>query len=170
MITIDLSLKGLLHGNVFNFLIVFGLIIFLLIKMDVSNALENAKNKILELINKSEEDKSMSEKAFDDAKKDVENLPFEKEKIQQETQNTIESYKNKTQAEIDKTAEKLENNAQKIIDNETLRINASLQKELVVEALDVAHNKTLENLKNNHQLHRQFIAEAIDKIEEIEIK
>ena len=170
MITIDFSLKGLLHGNVFNFLIVFGLIIFLSIKIDVIGALDSAKSKILELINKSEEDKSMSEKALVDAKKDVENLPLEKEKIQQETQNTIEAYKNKTQVEINKTAEKLENNAQKILENETMRINASLQKELVVEALDVAHNKTLDNLKNNQQLHRQFIAEAIDKIEEIEIK
>ena len=170
MITIDLSLKGLLHGNVFNFLIVFGLIIFLFVKLDVKNTLESAKNKILDIINKSEEDKSLSEETLFEAKQDVENLPLEKEKIQQETQNTIEAYKNKTQAEIEKTAEKLEVNAQKIIDNETMRINAVLQKELVLDALDSAHIKTLENLKNNQQLHRQFIADAIDKIEEIEIK
>ena len=43
------------------------------------------------------------------------------------------------------------------------------QKELAQDALILAHQKTLDALKNDLQLHRKFIVEAINKIEEVEI-
>ncbi len=169
MMRVDLSLMGLLNGNFFNFLTVFSLIVLLLLKLDVATKLENAKNEIIKLINKSEDDKVLSEKSFESAQIEVENLPQEIEKIKVDAQNTIEAYKRTVEADIEKTEQKLQANAQKIIDNETLRINNSLQKELSFAAINMAHQKTLENLQNNNELHRKFIADAINKLEEIEI-
>lgn len=169
MVTVDLSLMGLLKGNFFNFLTVFSLVVLLLIKLDVASKLEFAKNKIVELINKSEEEKLLSEKDLEFAKIEVQNLPDELNKIKADAQNTVDSYKKSVKVEMEKIEQKLNENAQKIIDNEVLRINNSLQKELAHDAVLMAHNKTLEALKNDMQLHRKFINEAIDKIEEVEI-
>lgn len=169
MMTVDLSLMGLLNGNVFNFLTVFSLIVLLILKLDVATKLENAKDEIVKLINKSEEDKVLSERSFESAQIEVENLPQEIEKIKVDAQNTIEAYKRTVEVDIAKTEQKLQTNAQKIIDNETLRINNELQKELSLAAINVAHEKTLENLQNNKELHRKFIADAINKLEEIEV-
>ena len=160
---------GLLNGNVFNFITVASLIVLLFIKLGVAEKLETAKNKIIELINKSEEDKLLSEKQLEDSKNELSNLPQEIDKIKLDAQNTIESYKKSVSAELQKTELKLQNNTQKIIDNEILRINTALQKELAVEAIELAHNKTIESLKNNIEQHRKFISEAIDKLEEVEI-
>ena len=169
MISVDLSLMGLLKGNVFNFLTVFSLIVLLFIKLDVASKLEGAKDRIIELINKSEEDKLLSEKTLEEAKLEISNLPQELEKIKIDAQNTVASYKEAVAVEIQKAEQKLNNNAQKIIDNEILKINNSLQKELAQDALILAHQKTLDALKNDLQLHRKFIVEAINKIEEVEI-
>lgn len=169
MINIDLTPMGLLNGNVYNFIILVGLLSLLLIKLDVASVLENAKNKILEQIDKSDTDKLLSEKNLEDAKLEVENLPLELEKIKNDAQNTIEAYKKNVQTELENVEQKLENNAQKIINNEILRINIEIQKELATEAVELAHQKTLSNLQNDIQLHRKFINEAIDKIEEVKI-
>ena len=47
--------------------------------------------------------------------------------------------------------------------------NIAVQKELVLNSLELAHTKTLDGLKNDSGMHRKFINEAIDKIEEIEL-
>ena len=169
MLTIDLSLNGLLEGNFFNFLFLFLLIVVLLTKIGVLYKIDFAREKIIEKITKSDEDKYLSEEGLEEAKKEVENLPQEIAKIKAETQNTIESYNKSIQADLEKTEQKLQKTAQKILDNEVLRINASLQRELALDSIEKAHQKTLENLKNNEHLHRKFILEAIQKIEEIEI-
>lgn len=169
MISVDLSLMGLLKGNVFNFISVLCLIVLLLLKLDVAAKLESAKNKIIELINKSEEDKLLSEKTLEDSKNEVINLPQELEEIHVDAQDTVNAYKKSVDTDLQKTVLKLQNNAQKVIDNEVLRINAALQNELAIEAIELAHKKTLENLKNDAAQHRKFIAEAIDKLEDVEI-
>lgn len=169
MINIDLSLDGLIKGNFFNFLVLTSILGLLIVKVDVPAALNNAHRKIKELIEKSEQDKILSEEELKKAKDEVANLPIEIEKIKKDAQNTISSYKKSVDCDIEKTSQKLEDNAKKIINNEVLKINNALQKELAHEAVLLAHQKTLENLKNNTQLHREFIADAIDKIEEVEI-
>jgi len=169
MINIDLSLDGLIKGNFFNFLVLTSILGLLIAKVDVPAALNNAHRKIKELIEKSEQDKVLSEEELKKAKDEVANLPIEIEKIKKDAQNTIASYKKSVDCDIEKTSQKLEDNAKKIINNEVLKINNALQKELAHEAVLLAHQKTLENLKNNTQLHREFIADAIDKIEEVEI-
>ena len=169
MISIDLSLMGLLKGNVFNFITVLCLIVLLFHKLGVAAKLEAAKNRIVELINKSEEEKLLSEKNLEDSKNEVINLPNEIEKIHVDAQNTVDAYKKSVDADLQKTELKLQNNAQKVIDNEVLRINTALQKELAIDAVELAHNKTLDNLKNDVNQHRRFIAEAIDKLEDVEI-
>ncbi len=169
MITVDLSIDGLINGNFFNFLVLISVLGLLIVKLDVASALNNACAKIVELINKAENDKSLSEEELNNAKIEVENLPLELGKINEDAQNTVESYKKSVDNEVEKTAKKLSENAKKIIDNEVLRINNALQKELAQEAVVLAHQKTLDSLRNDAQIHRKFIADAIDKLEEVEI-
>ncbi len=169
MPTVELSINGLLHGNVFNFLILFALFVYLFIKFKVVNVLNNAKNKVIELIEKSEEEKLNSEKSLQEIKKDVENLPLEIEKINNDAQKTIEAFRKASDADIEELSQRLENGAQKNIENEIQKVNNSLQQELALKVVTLANEKTLAKLNENSEFHRKFIVEAIDKIEEIEI-
>lgn len=169
MPAIDLSLQGLLEGNLFNFLILAGVIAFALYKVNISAVLERAKNAVAELLQKSDDEKTNSQKTLEAAKKDAENLPAELEVIKNDAQNAIESFKKAAQAEIEQTVQRLEHNAQKSIENEVQKINSVLQREAALNAVNNAHKKTVEGLSQSSELHRKFINDAINKIEEIEI-
>lgn len=169
MPTVDLSLHGLLEGNFFNFIILFALIIWLLVKFNVSEIIEQAQKGIEELLKKSDDEKRASEKELSTVKKEVENLPEELAQIKQDAQNTVDAFRKAAQEEIAQTAQRLEANAQKAIENEVQKINSDLQRVAALQAIETAHKKTLNKLSANVDLHRKFIDEAINKIEELEI-
>ncbi len=169
MPTVDLSLKGLLEGNFFNFLLLLGVLVFVLVKFNVKNVINQSQKNVEEILKKSDEEKSESESVLESAKQEVEKLPAKLEQIKQEAQNTVESFRKATQQEIAQTAERLESNAQKSIENEVQRINSELQRETAISAIAAVHKKTLDKLSTNADLHRKFIDEAINKIEELEI-
>ena len=121
------------------------------------------------MIEKSEEEKLNSEKSLQEIKKDVENLPLEIEKINNDAQKTIEAFRKASDADIEELSQRLENGAQKNIENEIQKVNNSLQQELALKVVTLANEKTLAKLNENAEFHRKFIVEAIDKIEEIEI-
>ena len=130
----------------------------------------NAKDKIVEFVDKSENDKLLSEKNLQDAKVNMDTLSSEVEKINNDAAGTVEAYKNTVDADLKETEKKLDATSKKIIDNEVLRINTELQKELALSVVEKAHQQTLDRLNFDSNLHRKFIAEAIDKLEEIDIK
>lgn len=170
MVSIDLSLNGLLHGNFFNFLIVLFLIIFAFSKLDILNLLDSAKDKILDALKNSDKEKALSEDVLDSAKNDIKNLPQELEQIKVDAVATIEAFKSAANLEIEKMQERLEKNARSIITNELQRVDSELQKELALNAVKDAYAKTVGSLAQDIQLHRKFISDAIDKLEGIEIK
>ncbi|MBQ2871672.1 hypothetical protein IJE86_08220 [bacterium] len=169
MITVDLSLKGLANGNFFNFLVI-AIAIGFIFKHKLLSMMEAAKVSVVNLIEKSDLDKLESENILSEAKKEVENLPQELEKIKEDSQRTVESYRKAAEDDIHQTSLRLESNAQKIIDNEVQKVASQLQKNLALSAIDAAHKKTVENLANNDSLHRQLIAESINMLEGLEIK
>ncbi len=165
----NFSLHGLLESNLFNSLILFALIVFLAWKLDAAGMLIAAKETVENILNQSDIKKSDSEKTLSDMKKEVENLPQELAKIANDAKNTVEGYKIKTSEEIKETVTRLEANAEKIIQNEVQKLSSALRKELSRDSLNRAQEKIAGNLSDNSDLHRKFIADAIDKIEGINI-
>jgi len=169
MPTVDLSLHGLLEGNFFNFLIILGLLVLALIKLKPSDALENAANTVAELLKKSDEEKAGAQKTLEEVKTEAQKLPEELAQIKKDAQNTIDSFKKATEVEIEQTTQRLENNAQRAIETEVQKITSVLQRETSLQAVKVAQERTVNRLAENNDLHRKFIEEAINKIEELEI-
>lgn len=165
MFNLDLSLHGLLEGNFFNFLIVFALIVYLLVKMKASAKLDEARENVVKTIKDSDEHKASSEQALHDVKREFQNLGAEILKIEEEAKNTVEAFKKSAQAEIEEVAARMDANANKLIKTEEQKAVSALQKELALNAVTAAHDKTLEALNQNNTMHRKFIKEAIDKIE-----
>jgi len=163
------TLDWLLHGNVVSFLALVALIVFAIVKMKLGDKLDKAKENVVNVLEQSDKEKIDSEKTLTTAKKDAENLPDELNKIKEEAKQTISSFKATTEKEIEETIKRLEDNADKVIDNETQKISLSLQKELAKKAILSANENTLKLLNEKEELHRKYIAEAIDKIEEINI-
>ena len=169
MPTVDLSIHGLLEGNFFNFLIIVGLIVYAGVKLNASGALEAAKKSVEKILKESDEHKINSQKTLETAKNKDKDLQLEIEKIKREGQNTIETFKKATQEELAQAVQRLEINAQKALDTEVQKVSSALQKEAAMKSVEVAQNKTRNNLLENSSLHRKFIDEAINKIEELEI-
>lgn len=170
MPVVDLTFKGLLEGNFFNFIIVFALLVWLFIKYNASRALDDAKNEITESIQKSDDEKNDSIKTLEQAKNEVNKLPDKLVKISEDAKKTVDSFKKAAATELEQTLKRYEENAEKVINTEIQKVNNALQKELAIKVIDAAQEKTLNRLENESDLHRDFISKAIDKIEETEIK
>ena len=169
MITVDLSLHGLAHGNFFNFLII-AIAIIVCFKLKLIDVLNAAKENVVDVLHQSDNRKKESEDLLVAVKDEVKNLPQELAKIDVEAKNTVDAYKKSVDIELEQITQRLEDNADKVIDNELRMITSALQKELAFSSLEVAHKKTLDSLLCDSTLHRKFINEAIEKIEGIEIK
>ena len=159
----------LLKSNFFNFLILVFLMCWLFSKLNVTEKLNEAKNKIEKMLSDSDNERLQSVYTLAEAEDAVKSLPEELAKIQESAKETIISFEQTAQKEIQETKQTIENNAEKIIDNEKQKIAINLQKETAQRAVDNARTKLKQKLSENDELQRKLIAEAINKIEEINI-
>lgn len=159
----------IVQSNTFNFIVM--LVIFAIIwqKLNLSASLVKMKSDIVEFIENSKKERTISEEHLLDAKKSIENLDSEiKEKLEKSkvlAQNVFEEI----QTMALKSVEKIEANVDKIIDNETRKINSKLSDSTVDSAVKLATEKLKAMFSQNPELHAQYINKSIEALNRIKL-
>src|SRR5574344_1432530 len=146
--------QTIVYSNTFNFAIFLGIIIYVAKKIDVAKMIGSLQEKIEKIIDDSKHAKNEAVMALREAQNKTENVANEVKTILEDASKTAGTMGEKILDEAKKQIENIEKNAQKNIEGETLKLmKKNLQKKL----------------NENKNLHQNFIDEAINEIEKLEI-
>lgn len=159
----------ILESNILNFIIVFAIICFLVRKININDKLDGVKNTIKSYVDESSDEKNNAEKELESIKEKVSNLPNEINKIKISTQNSVESIGRKIEAEIKEQMADIDNNADRIMNLETKKFKSKLTGILSETSINLAKDNALKQLENNRELHNQYIYDAINEIDRINL-
>ena len=148
-------------SNAFNFIIMLVLLCLIVKKFNLKSLLDNGRQKIIDNIRKSDTLKDESQTELNNAKKTVENLDSEIEKIVENAKNKAENIQNNIISEASIRAKIYEDNVEKIIQSEENQVNSRLISKTVLKSRKNAEEKIKKMLDENPDLHNKLIEESI---------
>ncbi len=158
------------HSNIVNFILLFGLIIFLWYKFDVSKKYAKVVDKVRHQIDSSDIEKKNSIANLNTAKKSLEMADVDIKKIFDNAKNTIEKTKTALEADLENIDAKLSDSSSKAVEGFKDRINQTARVEIVNSAIKKAEEKLVKMLQENPNMHKEIISSAINEIDGINIK
>lgn len=162
-------IKFLAQTNVVNFLLMIGIIVWIICKFSLTEVLDNSVAKVKESINKSEEEKEIAEKKLFKAQEQLANLPEEVAQIQKVAAEKEQILKQELENSASKSMDNIHKNAEKILEIEEKQISDSVTRQTITNSLEQAQNNIIMELKSNPQLHRQLIIDSLEEFERMEI-
>ena len=118
----------LIKSNTINFLIVLGIIIFLVAKLNISSKIDALRNEIKNFVDASVQEKENAQKELDKIKEKIVHLPDEIKDIEDTAQKNIKGIEQKIEVEIQEKMQDVENNAKRILNLETKKFKSKLFK------------------------------------------
>ena len=163
----DFSIANIMASNLFNFIIMIGLFVYIFMKIKSSNVGKKTEIEIIkEKMDNSENSKNDSYVVLEQVEDKLENSQNEVENILNNASKSAEEFLKKAEIDAQKQIEEIEQNRQKSLSNEIQRIKNQIRKELAIKSIEKTANKFQNKLKENPNLHQKFIDEAIEKISE----
>jgi len=159
----------LIKSNTINFLIVLGIIIFLVAKLSISSKIEVLRDEIKKFVDASVQEKENAQKELDEIKEKIVHLPDEIKDIKDTAQKNIKGIEQKIEVEIQEKMQDVENNAKRILNLETKKFKSKLSGILSEASIKLARQNAIEQLEQNRELHDKYINEAIDEIDRISL-
>lgn len=159
----------LIKSNTINFLIVLGIIIFLVAKLNISSKIDALRNEIKNFVDASVQEKENAQKELDKIKEKIVHLPDEIKDIEDTAQKNIKGIEQKIEVEIQEKMQDVENNAKRILNLETKKFKSKLSGILSEASIKLARQNAIEQLEQNRELHDKYINEAIDEIDRISL-
>lgn len=166
----DLTLSNILHSNLFNFVIMVVLFAIIFHKMNVKKKLDDAHKGEKQIILDSDSEKEKSIFALKEVKNSVKNLGNEIETIYNDGKKIIADLETNVQLEIKEIEQNFNKHGEKMLEVEDEKARYQARIELAKKSVEVAENKLNSALLEDIKLHKKFIADAIDELDEIEIK
>lgn len=157
--------NALVKSNAFNFAVMILFFVWIDSKVHFAQLLENFKNKIIENIEKSKEEKSAAQTGLKSAKKAIENLDNE---IKAQFETAHEHAQILSEKILDETREKVEQitaGIHKAVESEEKTISGKIIAKTVQDCVDLAQNNIIALLEKNPALHEKYINESIDSLE-----
>ena len=108
-------IKFLAQTNVINFLLMAGILVWIVRKLDMANSMENSVVKIKESISKSEEEKEIAQKKVQHSRELFKKLPQEVEFILNTAKEKEQILKSELETSAQKSLENLRKNSEKLI-------------------------------------------------------
>ncbi len=161
----DFSYTNILHSNVINFLIMIGFIALIIRRLDVKSIIDNNHKKIVEKINKSNDDVKVALTKYEKAKKSLENVHIETDMIVKNAQKTLENIEEKTQDELEEIKDHLEKTLIKDIDREVQNTYNDVTSSISKASIALSYENIKQTLSQNPQLHQKYIDECINSID-----
>ncbi len=155
----------ILESNTFNFIILVGIIAFLMHKMKFGSVLENLKENIVNRIELSKSEREKADKELAKAKDAVANLDNEIKESIELTRKNIDAAVKSTLETAERQAENILGNVKTVIENEEKQVSSRILKLTETQAVQSAKEKIIAKLNANPELHNKYIDEAIQDIE-----
>lgn len=153
--------------NLFNFIVLVGILAVVFVKMDLKSILQTMQDKIAQNIKDVEQNKANSENELKKSEEIVKNLPQDIEKINEDAKDSAKAISEKIMADAQKQVENIELNAQKVISAEEKQVVANIVKQISVASVAKSRENIERMLENNAEMHEKYINESIDKLDEL---
>ncbi len=159
----------IVHSNTFNFIVMVLLLVWIVKKFNIKNALEVMKNNIIDSIEKSKQEKESASKTLNEAKDAVKNLDSEINARITQAEEQGKNLAKQILTETDKKVKQIENNIERVVEAEEKTISSKLTSKTVKASVELSKNHIINLLKTNPKLHEKFINESIEEIDRIKI-
>lgn len=159
----------ILESNLLNFVIVLGIIIFLIYKINLKQKLEKIRNNITDFVEESSNEKNISENELNEIKNKIKKLPQETDEIQKSAKNNVENISQKLENELEEKMSDIDNNTNRILNLETKKFKSKLTLILSETSINLAEENAINQLENNRDLHDKYIYEAINELDRIDL-
>ncbi len=155
--------------NLFNFVILLAIIIFVCKKINVTGKLEAAKKDVVNNIENSKTAKSDSESTLKAIEESVAHIEEEIDEIIKKAEENARMVGGKILEDAEKSVENIKYNSKKTADARAGLIRNDIMRRASAASVDVAKNHIINELRNNPELHNKLIDESVEAINGVEI-
>ena len=159
----------IIHSNLINFLIVLGIIIVLVVKLNLNGEIEVLRDEIKTYVDASVQEKEVAEQKLSSIKQKIEELPSQIKDIEIKTENSVKSIGEKIKADILEQKQDISNNAERIFNLEMKKFKQKLTSALSEKSIEIARENAVKQLNENNELHNKYIDSAIDELDGISL-
>ena len=157
----------IVKSNAFNFLILLGLIVFVIKFFNIGNLIENACIKVKEAVENSDLEKENSQNELQKANETVKNIANEVKEIFDNAQKSAELIGEKILKDADLQAKSIEQNAKKVMEFESKKVALNLTEKTALASVEVAKNHIKNILREKPHYHNDFIQKSIDELDRL---
>ena len=159
----------IIHSNLINFLIVLGIIIVLVVKLNLNGKIEILRDEIKTYVDTSVQEKEVAEQKLSSIKQKIEELPSQIKDIEIKTENSVKSIGEKIKADIQEQKQDISNNAERIFNLEMKKFKQKLTSALSEKSIEIARENAVKQLNENNEMHNKYIDSAIDELDGISL-
>ena len=127
------------------------------------------REQIKNYVEDSSNELNLAEKELNAVSEKLKNLPNETSEINISAKNNIENVTQRIEEEIQDKMHDIDNNAKRILNLEIKQFKSKLTGILTEKSIELAKENAMEQLKTNPQLHKNYIDEAINEIDRINL-
>lgn len=164
MNTIAQIWNTIVSSNFFNFVVMVLILAWIIKKFDIIGKLENAKSKVKELIDNSEQEKINAQNEFLKTQKSVENLENEIKLKIEDAEKRAETIARNIETQTEEKVKKIKNNIERVIKAEEKTISAKLSQKTAQASSELAKSHIKEILKAHPELHDKYINQSIEEL------
>lgn len=159
----------LLQSNIFNFILVVAIIVYLVRKFNLKQKIEKLSNEIKSYVDESENEKLDAEKELKNINDKIAKLPLEIDNINRSADNSVKSLSEKIRIEIETQKQDILNNAERLLNLETKKFKSKLVGILSEKSVELVQQNTINQLNSNQDLHKKYIDNAISELDRINL-
>lgn len=167
MATISRIWGTIVESNTFNFIIFVAIIVLVLKKAKIGDAISALQQKIVKIIEDAKRNRDDAHSELLQAEKAVENLGTELKEIVSDAENSAKVLGEKILTEAKKQVEDIENNAKKVIEAEEKLLISNLSKQTSKQSVEAAKSHITNVLAETPTLHEKYINESIDELDRL---
>ena len=161
----SIFLDYIARTNLFNFVIFFSIIIFLVKKVNVAKQLEDSQASVKVSIEESEATKAQSEERLSSIEESIAHIEEDIDAIIQKSEENAKLVGEKILQDAQNTALAIQDNAEKAIENSKTILKNELLKKESLASVEIAKTNIINELSWNQGLHDRLIDESIDALE-----
>lgn len=162
--------KKICESNLFNFVVMIGLLAYLSNKLKIGEKIESGRKAIEKSITDSETKRDESLNKLYKAQENVTKIDEEMLKILKNAEDNAHSLGSKLIEESNQQIELIKESSKKAIENNFKSVKNEILKETGEKAMQIAESKIKSELENNYDLHKKFIYESLDSLDNIGVQ
>lgn len=162
-------LKYLATSNTINFIIMVVILAIIVKKVQLSESLDNAIEKVRSAIKQSDSAKSDSVSQLNNAKSAMDHLPQDIAVLEKDAAHKADVFKSKIEDATKKAVSNIEGSVDRVLSIEEKKLSNLLTGQTVVASVELAKDHIKHLLENEPDLHQKFIQESIDELAKVKL-